>query len=189
MFSKPVRLGWRLFSAALVAAACACASPEGTSSGGAQPGKRQGPEAHAPAVPADAFEATVVRVIDGDTFLASRTGKRVRVRLIGIDAPESVQPDAPVECFGRQSAEGLSSLMPRGTVIRASFQGAEHEDRFGRELWDVWLSRNFLQAQLVRKGYARARTYEPHTRYAETLAAQERVARAERVGLHGACRP
>ncbi len=130
----------------------------------------------------------MVRVIDGDTLVALRNGKRVRVRLIGIDAPESVQPDAPVECFGRESASRLRELLPARTAVRASFQGHQHEDRFGRELWDVWLRDSvFLQAELVRGGYVRARGYPPHTRYAETLAAEEQVARAGGLGLHGRC--
>lgn len=140
-------------------------------------------------VPAEAFEATVVRVIDGDTFIAFRNGRRVRVRLIGIDAPESVQPDARVECFGRQSANRLRELLPNGTSVQASYQGSDHQDRFDRDFWDVWLQNaSFLQAELVRGGHARARAYPPHTRYTAVLAAEERKARSARVGLHGVCR-
>lgn len=130
----------------------------------------------------------VIRVVDGDTFLANRGGRRVRVRLIGIDAPESVKHGAAVECFGRESANQLRLLLPQRAAIRASYQSADRRDRFGRELWDVWgRDGAFLQAELVRRGAAHARAYPPHTRYAEVLAAAERAARAARAGLHAAC--
>lgn len=144
-----------------------------------------------PSVPPGAFHAVVVRVVDGDTFVARRDGRPARVRLIGIDAPESVKRDAPVDCFGEEAAGGLRKLLRRGSTIRASFQGGDlalRRDRFGRDLWDVWLpDGRFLQATLVSAGLARARVYPPHTRYADVLAAAEESASAANAGLHSAC--
>ncbi len=142
-----------------------------------------------PAVPARAFRASVVRVVDGDTFVAFREGgARLRVRLIGIDAPESVRLGSPVQCFGPESATVLRGLLPRGSPITAAYQGHPHQDRFGRELWDVWQGDGgFLAGRLVQTGAARARAFRPQHRFAAWLERLEASARRARRGLHGAC--
>jgi micrococcal nuclease len=143
-----------------------------------------------PTPPAGAFEATVVRVVDGDTLIARRDGDDLRVRLIGIDAPESVQPDAPVECFGRRASQELAALLPVGTTVRAAYESGGRQDQYGRELWDVWTPGGaFVQARLVRRGLAEARAYRPQTEHAEHLDGLERTARADATGLWGACGP
>jgi micrococcal nuclease len=141
----------------------------------------------APAPPRDAFLATVERVVDGDTLVARRDGQRVRVRLIGIDAPESVQPDAPVECFGPESARALADLVPPGTRVTAAYQGVPEHDQYGRELWDMWVDGRLVQAELVSRGTARARVYRPQAQYAELLRALGESARQAHVGLFARC--
>jgi len=127
----------------LALVACTGPSPSYGGDGGAD-------EAAAP--PADAFQAQVVRVVDGDTFIARRGGRELRVRLIGVDAPESVRPDAPVECFGTHAGQVLARLLPVGAEVRAAYQSGGEQDQFGRELWDVWLpSGAFVQSRLVRR--------------------------------------
>jgi micrococcal nuclease len=158
---------------------CGWSGPSGSGAGPDVP--------EAPSPPAEAFAATVERVVDGDTFLARQDGRRLRVRLIGIDAPESVQPDAPVECFGPESARALGKLLPPGTRLMAAYQGMPEHDQFGRELWDVWVDGRFLQAELVTRGLARARVYRPQTRYADLLEQLGEDARQARVGLFAAC--
>ena len=141
-----------------------------------------------PAPPAGAIRATVERVVDGDTFIASVNGRSLRVRLIGINAPESVQPDAPVECFGPEAAVALGRLTPPGTTVSAAYEAGEPVDQFGRQLWDVWLQDGrFVQAELVRQGAVEARAYRPHTLHAALLERLEDEARTEDAGLHGAC--
>lgn len=138
-------------------------------------------------MPSAAFPAAVDRVVDGDTIVARRQGKRLRVRLIGIDAPESVQPNEPVECFGSESARALGKLLPPGTRLLAAYQGNLEHDQYGRELWDVWVDGRLLQAELVSRGLARARVYRPQTRYADLLEHLGEDARQARVGLFAAC--
>jgi len=145
--------------------------------------------ADVPSPPGDAFAATVERVVDGDTVIARRDGQQLRVRLIGIDAPESVQPDAPVECFGPEAAGALERLLPAGTRVNAAHQAAGPVDRFGRALWDVWLQDGrFVQAELVAQGAVEARAYGPHTQHADLLDRLEDAARSDESGLHGVCR-
>lgn len=140
-----------------------------------------------PPVPSGAFAATVVRVVDGDTVVAvvAGTSTRLRVRLIGVDTPETVKPNAPVACFGRQASELVRRLLDDQRV-RAAYEPGGRRDRFGRELWDVWLADGrFLQAVLVTAGAARAYPYRPQVRYAELLRRLAQAARFARRGLWG----
>ena len=140
-----------------------------------------------PSPPAGAFPATVDRVVDGDTIIAQWQGTRLRVRLIGIDAPESVKPDAPVDCFGPESSDALKQLLPPGTRVMAAYQGDQHQDQFGRELWDVWVAGRFLQGELVSRGLVTARAYRPQTRYADLLEALGEDAKEAHAGLFATC--
>ncbi len=141
-------------------------------------------DVESPAVPRDAFPATVVRVVDGDTVVATvaRDARPVRARLIGIDTPETVRPKSPVACYGEQAA-ALSRRLLTGARVRAAYEPGGRQDRFGRELWDVWLpDGRFVQAVLVTAGAARAYPYRPQVRYAGLIA---RLADAAQVGRRG----
>jgi micrococcal nuclease len=142
----------------------------------------------APPAPARAFTARVDRVVDGDTFIAVRRGVLVRVRLIGVDSPESVRPDYPVECWGHEASAVLTRLLPVGTKVTAAYQAGGTQDRYGRDLWDVWLpDGRFLQGVLVRRGAAEAYPYRPQVAHASYLESVEAVARARDAGLWGHC--
>ena len=141
-----------------------------------------------PVAPGRAFTARVVRVVDGDTFIAAHAGEQVRVRLIGVDTPETVKPDWPVECWGPEASRLTHRLLPVGTRVRAAYESGGHLDRYGRDLWDVWLpDGRFLQAVLVRRGAAEAFAYYPQVAHARFLARLEARARAADVGLWGHC--
>jgi micrococcal nuclease len=166
--------------AALLCLACSVAAPSSVSSSGAVGGD--------PTPPGRAFDARVDRVVDGDTFIAVRRGERLRVRLIGVDAPESVRPGYPVECWGPEASRLLARTLPVGSKVRAAYQDGGRHDRYGRELWDVWLpGGTFVQGRLVRRGAAEAVAYEPQTDHARRLDQIEARARAVDVGLWGAC--
>jgi len=190
MNSRTTRgIGVTLLLACVVATAGCAGSP--TSTPAAAPPPTESADAlpvGMPNPPVGAFAASVERVVDGDTFVARRDGRRVRVRLIGIDAPESVKPDSPVECYGPEASAFLSALLPPGTRLRAAYQGAQHTDPNGRDLWDTWLADGrFVQAVLVQSGAVEARSYRPQVAHAPYLARVEAVAAEELVGLHGAC--
>lgn len=147
-----------------------------------------GPVSGDPRPPGRAFDARVERVVDGDTLIATRAGRELRVRLIGVDAPESVRPGWPVECYGLRASAVLTRMLPVGTGIRAAYQGGGRRDRYGRELWDVWRrDETFVTARLVRVGAAEASAYPPQTAHADVLARVERHAREAHAGLWGAC--
>jgi len=165
----------------LALAACGAPSTAYVDGGGAR-------AVGAPGVPSVAFRATVERVVDGDTFIARRDRRSLRVRLIGINAPESVKPGSPVECFGPESSQVLHGLLPVRAPVRAAYEAGGRRDQYGRELWDVWLGDGrFLQALLVAQGAARPRLYRPQHAYADLLAELGDRARSHGLGLYAKC--
>jgi micrococcal nuclease len=131
----------------------------------------------------------VVRVVDGDTVKV-RLGdrRRVTVRYIGVDTPESVEPGAPVECFGARASD-FNDRLVTGKRVRLRI-GRERTDRFGRMLAYVYLldgPNRFVNAELVRRGYARTLEIPPNTDFADRFDRLERRARDERRGLWRAC--
>jgi micrococcal nuclease len=152
---------------------------------GATPALDPGPVA-SPPLPADAFAARIDRVIDGDTFLATTAGASapVRVRVIGIDTPETVKPGVPVRCYGPQASTFTKHLLPAGTVVRADHEPGGDVDRYGRQLWDVWLpDGRFLESVLAAAGTARAYPYPPQTEHAALIGSLADAARAAHRGL------
>ncbi len=141
-----------------------------------------------PAIPADAFPARVDRVVDGDTLIATQagTGSTVRVRIIGIDTPETVKPDTPVRCYGPQASAFTKHLLPPGTQVRADHEPGGDVDRYGRQLWDVWLPDGRLLASvLAASGAARAYPFPPQVEYADVLARLAAQAQQTQRGLWG----
>ena len=138
-----------------------------------------------PAVPG---AATVSRVVDGDT-VAVRVGRRTeKVRLLGIDTPESVKPRTPVECFAKEAAAHTRTLLPPGTRVRL-VRDVEARDRYGRLLAYVYRldSGAFVNLALVRDGYAATLTIPPNVAHAGELSGAAESARQARRGLWGRC--
>lgn len=140
-----------------------------------------------PQIPASAFSASVVRVVDGDTFLARvGNGPDLRVRVIGIDTPETVKPNTAVRCYGPQASAFTKHLLPAGTVVRAAHESGGDLDRYGRQLWDVWLpDGRFLESVLAASGAARAYPYPPQTEHAPLIAEMAARAQQSKRGLWG----
>jgi len=129
--------------------------------------------------------AKVVRVVDGDTIVASVDGEDEYVRYIGVDTPETVKPDTPVQCFGPNASDENHRLVD-GRTVRLVFD-QEARDVYGRLLAYVYAGRRFVNAELVRGGYARTLEIAPNTsRAPELQRLASRAARAGR-GLWGAC--
>ncbi len=129
---------------------------------------------------------TVVRVIDGDTLVASIAGSAHTVRLIGIDTPEIAHHDQPGECFGPEAAERTTALLPPGSRI-ALHLDAETRDRYGRLLAYVHIGDVLVNATLVEDGFATTLPIAPNTALRDRLALAENDARRAGRGLWGAC--
>jgi micrococcal nuclease len=137
-----------------------------------------------PPGPAESL-AYVVRVIDGDTIEARIDGKTEAVRYIGVDTPETVKPDTPVQCFGPR-ASAFNHRLVEGRRVRLVF-GVERRDVYGRLLAYVHLGGRLVNAMLVRRGLARTLTIAPNDRYAALFKRLELHAARIGRGLWAAC--
>jgi micrococcal nuclease len=128
--------------------------------------------------------AAVTRVVDGDTIRVEINGTEYRVRYIGIDTPETVEPRRPVGCFGKEASKRNSQLV-EGQMVGLEKDVSE-TDGFDRLLRYVWVGDRMVNAALVQEGYALASTYPPDVKYAEQFALLQAQARTTGSGLWGA---
>ena len=136
-------------------------------------------------VSGDAVSARVVRVIDGDTIEVSVEGKDDDVRYIGVDTPETVKPGAPVQCYGPQASAENHRLV-EGRTLRLVFD-RERRDVYGRLLAYVYAGDRFVNAELVRRGYARTLTIAPNDSHAGLFHRLAAAAGRAGRGLWGRC--
>ena len=158
----------RALSLALCAAVCGCSVPS------AEP-------------PAASDTARVVRVVDGDTIRVALPSGEEPVRYIGIDAPESVKPGSPVECFAKR-ASAFNERLVAGERVRL-VRDVEARDRYGRLLAYVYRVRDglFVNAELVRRGYATVATFPPNVAHERDFRRLANRARLSGRGLWSEC--
>src|SRR3989338_1163491 len=125
----------------------------------------------------------VTKVIDGDTFEIEGGEK---VRLIGIDTPETVDPRRPVGCFGQEASNATKSLL-EGKWIRMETDITD-KDKYKRLLRYVWINNVFINEYLVRQGYALSYSYPPDTKYQGLFDAAEIEAQENKQGLWEKCK-
>jgi len=122
----------------------------------------------------------VKRVVDGDTLLLTNGEK---VRLIGVDTPETKHPQKPVERFGKE-AYLFTQRMVEGKEVRLEFDW-QKRDKYGRLLAYVYLTDGtFLNAEIIKQGYGFAYTRFPF-KYLEEFRRYEKEARENGMGLWG----
>jgi micrococcal nuclease len=138
-----------------------------------------------PDPPEDAVSAKVQRVTDGDTFVATVKDRRERIRVIGVDTPESVDPNRPDEPYGVEASNFAKHHLDGATVRLAG--DVEPRDRYGRMLAYVWLKDGtFWNALLAAEGYAQQLTIPPNVTYADLFRRLVGEARRNNRGLWAA---
>jgi micrococcal nuclease len=159
----------------LAALLAACGSGDGSGADG---------HVDAEALPT-AVTARVIRAVDGDTALVRLDGATEYVRYIGIDTPETVKPGTPVECGG-PAASRFDHRLVDGQNVRLVFD-RERRDDYGRLLAYVYAGGRFVNAALMRGGYARPYPFEPNTAHARQFARLADAAGRRGQGLWGHC--
>lgn len=127
---------------------------------------------------------SVVRVVDGDTLILRRGSFERRARLIGVDTPETVHPNKPQECFGREASNYTKRLVEGKNVRVATDDSQDRWDRYNRWLVYIWQGKNFLNEKLIKDGYGREYTYQGNPYfYQKDFRRAEQEARRHQRGL------
>lgn len=124
----------------------------------------------------------VTRVIDGDTIEIEGGEK---VRYIGIDTPETMDPRKPVQCFGVESSKKNKELV-EGKTVRLE-KDITDRDKYNRLLRYVWLDDTLINLALVKGGFAYSYSYPPDIKYQDKFVTAQKEAREAKVGLWSAC--
>jgi len=112
-------------------------------------------------------------------------GRVERVRYIGVDTPETAKPGAPADCYGER-ARAFNERLVAGRDVTLE-RDVEERDRYGRLLAYVHAGGTFVNAELLRQGYADVLTVPPNVRFATRFRRLARDARRRRDGLWASC--
>lgn len=130
----------------------------------------------------------VYRVIDGDTVHVKCQGKKEKLRLVGIDTPETKHPFKPVEYFGPEASARAKAMLPKGSLVWLGFgkrprRGQAPRGKYGRMLAYIFMpNKQMFNARMVREGYALAMRRYPHV-YMSRFIALENQAKQGRQGM------
>lgn len=127
-------------------------------------------------------QATVVRIIDGDTFVADVSGSEETIRLLNIDTPETKHPDKPVQCLGAEATDYLKSVLAPGDGINLEYD-VERLDRYGRTLAGVYKNDSLVNADIAAAGLGVAVLFPPNERFYDEVKAAEAAAQKAGEGL------
>jgi micrococcal nuclease len=182
--SKPRAWAVAVLAVVLAVAGCASSFPPSPSTSG----DGSGTAAPAAAPPLPAGRALVVsKVVDGDTVdVGDDHGTTVRVRVLGIDTPETKDPRTPVQCWGPEASAYATQILLGQHVTVVTDPSQDLRDRYGRLLAYLYLpdGQNYSIAAAA-AGTARAYTYDTPVQEAAAIAAVEASARSARRGLWG----
>lgn len=128
-------------------------------------------------------QVQVVRVIDGDTIEILLNNKNEKVRIIGINAPESVDPRRSVECFGKEASDYAKNLLTNQVVTLEPDPGQRERDKYGRLLRYVFINDVDFGFFMITHGYAYEYTYDLPYKYQSEYKKAEEQAREEGIGL------
>ncbi len=134
-----------------------------------------------PPVKAKGTEAKVLEVTDGDTIKVSINGATYKVRYIGIDTPETKHPSKGVEHYGPE-ASAYNKKLVGGKTVRL-VKDVSNTDKYNRLLRYIYVGDLFVNAKLVKEGYAHASSYPPDVKYADKFRDLERWAKENDKGL------
>jgi len=131
----------------------------------------------------------VTQIFDGDTIAVNMDGLEEKVRMIGVDTPETKDPRKNVQCFGIQASEFTKSLIGDYSVRLEADPENSNRDRYGRLLRYVFIpDGTMVNAEIIKQGYGFAYTSFPFTKIDE-FKSYEAIARDQNRGLWKSCNP
>ncbi|WP_438321306.1 thermonuclease NucI [Staphylococcus pseudintermedius] len=123
----------------------------------------------------------VKRVIDGDTIIIDKDGQDERVRLIGVDTPETVKPNTQVQPYGK-AASNFTKKHLTNQRVRLEYD-REPKDKYGRTLAYVWLGDEMFNVKLAKEGLARAKFYPPNDKYRILIEQAQKEAQKKQLNI------
>lgn len=140
----------------------------------------------------DFVAATIVRAVDGDTAVVKVNGQEKRVRFLGVDTPETVHPNKPVQFFGKEASRFTKDSL-NGKRVWLEYDSSP-QDRYGRHLAYIWLAnpktvdeasiREYMfNAKLLLGGYAKVMIIKPNRRYEKEFKKFQDEAKSKRLGV------
>lgn len=135
-----------------------------------------------PQKPDSLVQAAIVRVVHGDTFTIKSSGGETKIRLIGVNTPETVDPNSPVEEYGKEASDYTNGRLKEGMTVELEYD-VQQVDQYGRQLAYLWIGDEMFNATLVQEGYAQVETYAPNLKYVDFFSTLEQEAEAQGKGL------
>ena len=140
----------------------------------------------------DIVAGVISRVVDGDTAVILINGNETRVRFLGVDTPETVHPNKPVQFYGKEASNFTKNSLT-GKHVWLEYD-VSPTDRYERHLAYIWLSKpesinensirkNMFNAKLLLDGYAKTMIIKPNTRYAKLFTKFQDEAKKSKKGL------
>jgi micrococcal nuclease len=126
-------------------------------------------------------DVKVERVVDGDTFEVNIGGKKEKVRLIGVDTPETKKPNTPVMYYGKEASDYTKKRLEHKTVTLE--WDIDKRDTYQRLLAYVWINDECFNRTLVKEGFARIATFPPNVKYVDLFKKDQEEARKKNKGL------
>lgn len=143
-------------------------------------------EASPSTIQKDRTQATLIKVVDGDTVQVNVKGIKETIRIIGINTPETVDPRKPVECFGKEASDKAKELFSKANAIELEQDLSQDDrDKYKRLLRYVFIDDVDYGKQMVAEGYAYEYTYEIPYRYQLDYKEAQRQATENKRGLWG----
>lgn len=132
--------------------------------------------------PINSTEAKVLNIIDGDTLKVLYKNREERVRMLGIDTPESVHPDPNKNTEDGKIASSITKKFLSNKTVKLEFEG-DHKDKYGRLLAYVWLDNNMINLKLVSDGYAKVFMLKKNSKYYNDFLNAEKDAKLNKKGI------
>ena len=123
----------------------------------------------------------VERIVDGDTFAIQLAGKAEKVRLIGMDTPETKKPNTPIMFYGEEASAYTTKRLTNQTISLE--WDVERRDQYGRLLAYVWIGKELFNETLILQGYARLSTFPPNIKYVKRFTQDQKQAREQGNGI------